>query len=391
MVTSIFLRYKNRNSISVIYKKGGKQIKSETLKEFKWFKNPKDRDERSINAISLKEAKKELRKLQRQNDEQGINLDDLQLRNHSFIEWWEKIIEELGVKSQASANVHRTSLKYFKKYLKKEKNLDDITRWNITPELLYDYKTFLELYPNISDQTRQNKLLNIKVVIRKGIKRGKGFQRHAVPKECFISAKNKKRAVLTIQECRKLFNTSVDGIFEKNRIDYKYRYSKEFFIFSCLTAMTHRDAINFKWEHIDKRIDGKWTFNYKRFKTGKTYYDIPLSEQAIELLKEIKSMHDSENVFPGLEYTVKELHRLKKWVNRAGIDKNITFHSARATFASLFIKVPGNDIHTLMKFMGHQDIDTTLRYLSSNTDEMSEQVNNILDLREAPEDSLIAV
>lgn len=391
MVTSIFLRYKNRNSISVIYKRGGKQIKSETFKDLKYFKSPSNRDERSINAKSVKEAKRRLNKLKNQNDDVGINLDDLQLRNHSFIDWYKEVIEEKAIKSEKTAIIHRTSLKYFKKYLKEKRNLTDITRWNISPELLYDYKRFIELYPGISNGTKNNKLSNIKVVVREGIKRGKGFQKNALPEDLTIKFVNEKKAVLSPQECRMLFNTSTNGIFDNNRIDYQTRYNKEFFMFSCLTGMTHRDAKNFKWEHIDKKIDGKWTFNYKRFKTGKKYYDIPLSNQAIILLKEIRLMHDSDYVFPGLVYTHQELSRLKRWVKRAGIDKNITFHCARATFASIFIKIPGNDIQTLMKFMGHQDIDTTLRYLSSNLEQMSKQINNMLDLRAEPKASLIAV
>ena len=49
--------------------------------------------------------------------------------------------------------------------------------------------------------------------------------------------------------------------------------------------------MNFKWEDITTAISIKgedsWTFNYKRIKTGKIYFDIPLSQQAIEFLKDL--------------------------------------------------------------------------------------------------------
>tara|TARA_X000000368_G_C23012328_1_gene704076 strand:- start:1251 stop:1499 length:249 start_codon:yes stop_codon:yes gene_type:complete len=82
---------------------------------------------------------------------------------------------------------------------------------------------------------------------------------------------------------------------------------------------------------------------------------------------------------------------VKRWVKRAGIDKHITMHCARATFASEFLKVPGNNINTLMKFMGHQNIASTLRYVQSDKQEMQIQVNNMSDLRIAPSETLVAV
>ena len=394
MTTSIFLRYKNRHSISYIIKQNGKQIKSETYKDLKYYKNPKDRDEKSVNAQSLKVAKQRLIDLQSENNNGGLDMDNIAHQNDSFIEWWEQIIDEKSQKNKATGINYKSSLKKFKAYLGKEKGTDDIIRWKITRSLLLDYKKYIELLP-LSSQSKRNRFMDFKVVVKEGFTRGKGFQSNIIPDKCNISATNKRRVFLNTEECRRLFNTNTDGIFEANRSDYAYRCTKEFFIFSCLTGMSHRDAIYFKWEDITTAINIKgedsWTFNYKRIKTGKDYYDIPLSQQAIEFLKEIKSRFDSSYVFPNLLYTPPESKRVKRWVKRAGIDKHITMHCARATFASEFLKVPGNNINTLMKFMGHQNIATTMRYVQSDKQEMQLQVNNMSDLRIAPSETLVAV
>jgi integrase len=390
MTTSIFLRYKNRQSISYVIKQNGKQIKSETFKDLKYYKNPKGREEKSVNAHSLKVAQKRLIELKAKNNNGALDMENIAHQNDSFIEWWEQIIEERAIVNKSTAANYSSSLQKFKAYLSKENGADDIIRWKITRPLILDYKRYIELLP-LASQTKRNNFMDFKVVINEGIERGKGFQSNVIPKKCNISAQNKKRVFLTTEECRKLFNTNTDGLFEANRSDYKYRYTKEFFIFSCLTGMSHRDAMNFKWEHINMNINGSWSYNYTRIKTGKEYEDIPLSQQAIEFLKEIKSKHDSEYVFPTLLYNPPESKRVKRWAKRAGIDKNLTMHCARATFASEFLKVPGNNINTLMKFMGHQNIATTMRYVPSDDKEMNRQVNNMSDLRIAPSESLVAV
>ena len=54
-------------------------------------------------------------------------------------------------------------------------------------------------------------------------------------------------------------------------------------------------------------------------------------------------------------------------------------------------KLSNDNINTLMKFMGHQNIATTMRYVQSDKQEMQLQVNNMSDLRIAPSETLVAV
>lgn len=52
---------------------------------------------------------------------------------------------------------------------------------------------------------------------------------------------------------------------------------------------------------------------------------------------------------------------MKRWVLKAGITKNITFHSFRHTYATLQLNA-GTDIFTVSKMLGHRDLKTTLIY-----------------------------
>lgn len=54
---------------------------------------------------------------------------------------------------------------------------------------------------------------------------------------------------------------------------------------------------------------------------------------------------------------------VKKYSKRAGIEKNISPHSLRHTFATEFYRET-KDIETLKKILGHSDISTTQIYVT---------------------------
>jgi integrase/recombinase XerD len=53
--------------------------------------------------------------------------------------------------------------------------------------------------------------------------------------------------------------------------------------------------------------------------------------------------------------------RLARLVETAGIDKHITPHSMRHTAATLALDA-GEDIREVQRMLGHEKMDTTLRY-----------------------------
>ena len=52
---------------------------------------------------------------------------------------------------------------------------------------------------------------------------------------------------------------------------------------------------------------------------------------------------------------------IQKWVYKAGINKKITFHCGRHTFAVMMLDL-GADLYTVSKLLGHKLIGTTQIY-----------------------------
>ena len=76
---------------------------------------------------------------------------------------------------------------------------------------------------------------------------------------------------------------------------------------------------------------------------------------------------------------------LKQWVEKAGIDKKITYHTSRHTFGTMMMTV-GADLYTTCKLMGHADVRTTQIYakiVDSKKIEAVDMVDRMFEREEA--------
>lgn len=151
---------------------------------------------------------------------------------------------------------------------------------------------------------------------------------------------------LTLDEVRKLAVTECE-----------YPQIKAAFLFSCLTGLRRSDVLRLTWGDVHKQ--GEFTrIIFRQKKTsGQEYLDI--SPQAAELMGE-RGLPD-EHVFTDIHSPSCTNNTLKLWVAKAGINKTITFHCGRHTFATLMLDI-GTDIYTVSKLLGHRDLSTTQIY-----------------------------
>jgi len=156
-----------------------------------------------------------------------------------------------------------------------------------------------------------------------------------------------QRNFLTIEELNSLVKTECNNPLLKRAA-----------LFSALTGLRFSDIKNLVWGKL-QYIEGNGYFiQFKQQKT-KGVEMMPISEQAYSLLGERKEPTDK--VFEGLTYSAHENKHLAKWIGLAGIEKDITFHCFRHTFATLQL-FNGTDIYTVSKMLGHKDLKTTQIY-----------------------------
>jgi integrase len=152
---------------------------------------------------------------------------------------------------------------------------------------------------------------------------------------------------------------------------------KKAFIFSALTGLRWSDIEKLIWSEIQHSKEMGYYIRFRQKKT-KGAETLPISEQARELLGEKGEQNDQ--IFKGLHYSAWSNLKLQQWVMKAGIPKNITFHSARHTYATLQLTL-GTDIYTVSKLLGHKELKTTQIYAKVIDDKKKEAANRIkLDL-----------
>jgi site-specific recombinase XerD len=88
---------------------------------------------------------------------------------------------------------------------------------------------------------------------------------------------------------------------------------------------------------------------------------IPLSKKAVNWIPERKDMSEDARLFPGLPEQVSAPQYLTPWMKAAGINKPITFHSSRHSFATMMLTLDV-DLYTVSKLLGHTKVETTQIY-----------------------------
>ena len=160
------------------------------------------------------------------------------------------------------------------------------------------------------------------------------------------------REYLTSDELQKLSQTPCPNAILKRA-----------FLFSALTGIRWSDVNKLKWSEVreegtDSLGDLIFRIVFQQKKTDGVEY-LYISQQARELLGERKESKD--RVFKGLRYSAHMNMQLLRWCMFSGINKHITFHSARHTNAVLLLE-NGADIYTVSKRLGHREIRTTEIY-----------------------------
>lgn len=208
------------------------------------------------------------------------------------------------------------------------------TRWNnpLSPKSAADYVGYFS--------TALNAAVRAEVIPENPIMALTPKERIKVPES--------KREYLTIDEIKALIET------ECPRKDVKQAY-----LFSCYCGLRLSDVYALQWKDII--LDGEqYRVSIVMQKTTTPIY-LPLSKHAIRWLPERNNAEDGARIFAGLPAEPNINKVLTKWVAAAGINKKITYHTSRHSFATMMLTL-GADLYTTSKLLGHANVKTTQIY-----------------------------
>lgn len=141
------------------------------------------------------------------------------------------------------------------------------------------------------------------------------------------------------------------------------------FLFSCFTGLRFSDIENLQFDHI---YDDMLIMKPQKTKFIDKTVKIPLCQPAKDLIDYSKKTRKVFHVFSA-QYVNRELKQIMDAVN---IRKRITFHCARHTFATMYLRKT-NDLAGLQKMLGHSNISETMVYAHALDDDIKINIKSL--------------
>lgn len=275
-------------------------------------------------------------------------------KSENFIEFIERRIEERQDITESTKKTHRTfseSLRLFERIT----YFSDLTKENIT---IYDDWLHEKGY---SQPTVHNYHKRMKRYINEAIK-FELIDKDPYSGLHFERGKHQIRKYLTEDELKKIIEAEIPS--------KTVRQVRDLFVFQAYTGISYADLAKFDFKKDIAKKNGKMVIHDVRQKTEETYFIVLLSP-ALEVLERYKFILP---VISNQQYNL----RLKIVADYAKIDKNLTVHMARHTFATMCLN-NGVKIENVSKMLGHSNIKTTQEYAKV----LNSEVEKSFDLLES--------
>ena len=165
----------------------------------------------------------------------------------------------------------------------------------------------------------------------------------------------------------------------------RLQWVRDLFVFSCYTGLAYIDAMNLTPSNITIGIDGEYWLSTCRQKTDQPVR-VPILPKAWEIIEKYKTHPralQKGSVFPMIS-NQKLNSYLKEIADLCGIEKNLTFHLARHTFATTVTLCNGVPLETVSKMLGHSKITTTQVYAKVVEKKVSEDMQALRERLAAP-------
>jgi site-specific recombinase XerD len=263
---------------------------------------------------------------------------------------------------------YRTSLAHTRSFLQWKYGVGDMDIRKLDYEFISEYAFWLKSVRHCSHNTTMKYLSNFKKVVLHCVRNG------WLNRDPFLDFKLNKKEVVRTALTEKELQTITAKSFTSERLNQV----KDIFLFSCYTGLAYADVKKLKRSEIALGPDGEpWLLTHRQ-KTD-TASKIPLLPLALEIIKRYQNYPPcatTGKVLPVLSNQKMNAY-LKEIADVCGINKNLTFHIARHTFATTITLNNGVPIETVSKMLGHKSLKQTQHYAKTLDTKIGEDMNTL--------------
>ncbi|RWY46049.1 site-specific integrase [Mucilaginibacter gilvus] len=248
---------------------------------------------------------------------------------------------------------YKTSLKHTQNFLNWKYSVGDIDVKQIDHDFISNYDFYLRSERKCANNSAVKYIKNFKKIVRICLSSG------WLDKDPFLNYKAKVKRVDRTFLNQEELQSLADKVLEIDRVSQV----RDIFLFSCFTGMAYADVSKLTRTEIVKGPDGEMWIYAKRKKTD-TLTHIPLLPSALSILKKYADHPVCVNKNRALPVMSNQKMNayLKEIAGICGINRSLTFHIARHTFATTVTLSNGVPIESVSKMLGHTNIKTTQHY-----------------------------
>jgi site-specific recombinase XerD len=264
-------------------------------------------------------------------------------------------IKELVGKEYAPGTLERykTSLSHTIEFLQWKYKVSDIEINKIDHAFVTDYEFWLRSVRNCANNTAVKYIKNFNKIIKLCL------ANDWLDKNPFANYKSKVKEVERVY----LSEEEIQNIINKDFKTERLSLVRDIFLFSCFTGLAYIDVKNLTKAHINLGIDGeKWIFTHRqKTETASKIPILPVTQMIIDKYADHPKSNNEDRLLPILTNQRMNAY-LKEIAGVCEIEKELTFHIARHTFATTVTLTNGVTIESVSKMLGHKNLRTTQHY-----------------------------
>lgn len=273
-----------------------------------------------------------------------------------------------GLRSDKTLTRHEISQAFFIKFLETEKKVSDVLLNKLNLSYCYDFEHYLSIQCNQSHNTYMKHIKNVKQVLDFAVKK---CQLDKNPFKAFKCAYIEPKIILLEQH-------EIDTIWNHPMPIKRLEQVRDAYIFCCYTAYAFTDVMSLTMDNVIMSIDSELWLCKDRTKTdtAENVMLLPIPKQIIEKYNQHPCRQEGF-LLPQIALQNYNGY-LKEIATICGVNKELTSHTARFTFATTVTLENDVPIESVSKMMGHKSIRTTQRYAKVTKKKLT---NNMQELR----------
>ncbi len=249
--------------------------------------------------------------------------------------------------SKSTYNKFTEARNHVSNFIRFQYKKGDILLESINQDFLDDFDFYLKSEKKQKQITINKSIQRVRKIIKLAL--AKGY----LKKDPFILYKPKKYESKVVYLNQKELGKLENHTFRQARLNQV----KDMFIFCCYTGLAYQEMSTLKEEHLIKGFDGGIWIEMMRQKT-KSRVSIPLLPTASKILDKYRPEGRLLPVISNQKFN----SYLKEIAELVEIDKRLTHHIARKTFATTVLLYNDIPIETVSELLGHSSISITQKH-----------------------------